>query len=105
MKNVTIPSGGVIPNINPVLLQKRANFTKKAIAEANGLGFPKKKAASGKQPVKKAAAKKDVKRLANSKPSSSKAKHAPPPSPKKAKAKAVTTLKKAAKSKSTGMHF
>lgn len=104
LKNVTIPSGGVIPNINPVLLQKRANFTKKAIAEANGLGFPgKKKPASGKQPAKKAAAKKDVKRLANSKPSSSKAKHAPPPSPKKAKAKAVTTLKKAAKSKSTGV--
>jgi len=41
LKNVTIPSGGVIPNINPVLLQKKANFTKKAIAAANGLGFPK----------------------------------------------------------------
>jgi len=35
LKDVTIPAGGVIPNINPVLLQKKANFTKKAIAAAN----------------------------------------------------------------------
>lgn len=97
LKDVTIPSGGVIPNINPVLLQRKASFTKKAIAEANGLGFPAEAKGQGHKPkkVKAAAPKKDVKRLLNKAPSS----------PKKDtnKAKAVTTLKKAAKAKSSGV--
>lgn len=57
LKDVTIPSGGVVPNINPVLLQRKACFTRKAIAEANGLGFPQEAL-----PVKKPG-KKKVKRL------------------------------------------
>lgn len=94
LKGVTIPSGGVIPNINPILLQKKASFTKKAIAQANGLGFPGDKP-KAKKVVKKT---KEVKRIV-SKPSSSKAS----PSKAASKAKAVTTLKKAAKAKSTGV--
>lgn len=108
LKDVTIPSGGVIPNINPILLQKKASFTKKAIAQANGLGFPGDKPKAKK--VKKVQKTKDVKRLV-SKPTSSKAsakasaKSSAKTSaePAATKAKAVTALKKAAKAKSTGV--
>lgn len=99
LKNVTIPSGGVIPNINPVLLQKKANFTKKAIAAANGLGFPKD--GEEKKKVKKSSKKptKEVKRLNKAVP----LKVADKADKVVNKAKAVTTLKKAAKTKSTGV--
>ncbi|XP_063691956.1 core histone macro-H2A.1-like isoform X2 [Bolinopsis microptera] len=99
LKNVTIPSGGVIPNINPVLLQKKANFTKKAIAAANGLGFPKE--GEEKKKVKKSSKKptKEVKRLNKAVP----LKVADKADKVVNKAKAVTTLKKAAKTKSTGV--
>jgi len=95
LKDVTIPAGGVIPNINPVLLQKRANFTKKAIAAANGLGFPKQ---GGQKKAKKVVKTKEVKRLKKAAP-----KAADKVEKSANKAKAVTTLKKAAKTKSTGV--
>jgi len=95
LKDVTIPAGGVIPNINPVLLQKRANFTKKAIAAANGLGFPKQ---GGQKKAKKVVKTKEVKRLKKAAP-----KAAEKVEKSANKAKAVTTLKKAAKTKSTGV--
>jgi len=98
LKDVTIPAGGVIPNINPVLLQKKANFTKKAIAAANGLGFPKE--GDQKKKVKKIVKKptKEVKRLNKAAP-----KVADKVDKVVNKAKPVTTLKKAAKTKSTGV--
>eukprot|EP00116_Pleurobrachia_bachei_P008316 sb/3468578/ len=37
LKHVTIPSGGVIPSINPVLLQRKASFTKKSLAAVAGM--------------------------------------------------------------------
>lgn len=96
LKDVTIPAGGVIPNINPVLLQKRANFTKKAIAAANGLGFAEKKSEKKAKKVKKPS--KEVKRLNKAAP-----KEVEKADKTVNKAKAVTTLKKAAKTKSTGV--
>jgi len=85
LKGVTIPSGGVIPNINPVLLQKKTSFTKKAIAEAHGV-FEKQE--------------KKAKKEASQKGSES------PASPRKVVNKAaavVPAAKKASKSKGSGV--